>query len=65
MFRWFIFKNDNDNYSIVKYKYENQNLTKIIEREKAHESEIYTCIELNDGIIVSGLKDKLIKLWSN
>ena len=58
-------KNDKDNYSLVKYKYENQNLTKIVEREKAHESDIYTCIELNDGTIVSGGKDNLIKLWIN
>ena len=58
-------KNENGNYSIVKYKYENEDMKKIIEKEKVHESDIYTCIELNDGTIASGGSDKLIKLWRN
>ena len=55
--------NENNNHSLVKYKYENQNLIKIIEKEKAHTSYIYTCIELNDEIIASGGSDKIIRLW--
>ena len=59
--------NENGNYSIVKYKYENQNqnLKKIVEREKIHEGDIYDCYELNNEIVVSGGSDKLIKLWRN
>ena len=40
-------------------------MKKIIEREKVHESDILTCIELNDGTVVSGSCDNLIKLWRN
>ena len=58
-------KNEKGNYSIVKYKYENEDMKKIMEKEKAHENEIYTCIELNDGTIASGGSDNLIKLWKN
>ena len=58
-------QNENGNYSIVKYKYENEEMKIIIEKEKAHENQINTCIELNDGKIASGGDDKLIKLWRN
>ena len=58
-------KNENGNCAIVKYKYENQDMKKIIEKEKIHEGSIYSCIELNDGIVASGGNDKLIKLWRN
>ncbi len=49
----------------MKYKYEEQNLKKIVEKEKAHDSSIYSCVELNDGIIASGgFGDEYsIKLW--
>ena len=57
--------NENGNNSIVKYKYKKQNLIKIFENENAHEYMIFSCIEMNDGIIISGGKDCLIKLWSN
>ncbi len=49
----------------MKYKYEEQNVKKIVEKEKAHDSIIYSCAELNNGIIASGGNDKLIKLWKN
>ena len=58
-------KNENGNYSLVKYKYDNQDFKKIIEKEKAHEDDIFTCAELNDGTVASGGRDKLIKLWRN
>ena len=57
--------NENGNHSLVKYKYDNQDLKKIIEKEKAHENYIYTCVELNDGTVASGGSDNLIKLWRN
>ena len=49
----------------MKYKYENQEMKKIVEREKVHESNIYSCIELKDGTVASGSYDKLIQLWRN
>ena len=58
--------NENGNHAIAKYKYENENMNKIIEKEKVHESAINTCIEFNNGkIVASGSGDKLIKLWSD
>ena len=38
----------------MKYKYEEQNLKKIFEKEKAHDNIIWSCVELNDGTIASG-----------
>ena len=53
----------NGNHNLIKYKYENQNLIKIFEKEKAHDRDIYSCVELDNGIIASGGYDNLIKLW--
>ena len=47
----------------MKYNYEDQDLKKVIEKEKAHDKDIYSCVELNDGIIASGGDDYFIKLW--
>ena len=38
---------------------------KVVEKEKAHNSNIYSCVELNDGIIASGGAENLIKLWDD
>ena len=58
--------NENGNHAIAKYKYENENMNKIIEKEKVHTSDIYTCIEFNNGkIVASGSVDHSIKLWSD
>ena len=51
------------NHNLIKYKYENQNLIKIIEKKNAHDEDIYSCVELNEDIIASGGEDNLIKLW--
>ena len=41
-------------------------MNKIIEKEKVHTSNIYTCIEFNNGkIVASGSADNSIKLWSD
>ena len=48
--------------SLVKYKYEEQDLKKVVEKKKAHDNYIYSCVELNDGTIASGGDDYLIKL---
>ena len=49
----------------MKYKYEEQNLKKIFEKEKAYDGNIYSCIELYDGTIASGGRGDgySIKLW--
>ena len=58
--------NENGNNAIVKYRYDNENMVKIIEKEKIHESYIYTCIEFDRGkIVATGSADNLIKLWSD
>ena len=58
--------NENGNYAIVKYRYDNENMVKIIEKEKIHENNIYTCIEFDRGkIVATGSADNLIKLWSD
>jgi hypothetical protein len=50
----------------VKYKYDKEDLKKIVEKEKIHQgSYIYFCFELSDGTVVSGGNDFLIKLWKN
>ncbi len=54
---------ENWNNTLVRYKYDGQNLEKIVEKENAHNSNIFSCVELNDGTIASGGSDKLIKLW--
>ena len=41
-------------------------MVKIIEKEKIHESNIFTCIEFDRGkIVATGSADNLIKLWSD
>ncbi len=55
----------NSIHSLVKYKYENENLIEVIKKENAHSNYIWTCIELNNGIIASGGADSLIKLWTS
>ena len=58
--------NEKGNHCLVKYKYEQQNLIKIVEKENAHDDyNIYSCVELNDGTIASGGFDNLIKLWED
>ena len=58
--------NENGNNAIVKYRYDNENMVKIIEKEKIHENNIFTCIEFDRGkIVATGSYDKLIKLWSD
>ena len=49
----------------MKYKYEKQDLKKVVEKEIAHDKNICSCVQLNNGIIASGGADKLIKLWKD
>ena len=57
----FSIRDEKGNYSLIKYKYEEENLKKIIEKEKAHDSNIYSCVELNDGTVALGGCDYMIK----
>ena len=58
--------NENGNHAIAKYKYDNENMVKIVEKEKIHGSDIYTCIEFDGGkIVATGSGDYLIELWSD
>ena len=57
-------KDKNNINCIIKYKYEELNLNKIVEKKNAHYDNIYSVIELDDEIIASGGRDGLIKLWS-
>ena len=54
---------ENSKYSLIEYKYENNNLIKILSKNNAHSSHIYGLIEMNDGIIISCSNDKSIKYW--
>ena len=54
---------ENNNNSLVKYKYENQNFYKIFEKENASINRIMSCVELDDEIIAAGGYDISIKLW--
>ncbi len=53
----------NGYYSIEKYQYTQQNLNLIYSKEKAHDGNIYTCIELKDKTIITGSSDYYIKCW--
>ena len=46
--------NLNNNNHIMKYKYDKENLTTIFEKRRAQNNTIYNCIELSNGLIVSG-----------
>ena len=56
---------NNGSHCLIKYKYEDFDLKKIVEKEKAHDNNIYSCVELNDGTIASGGFDNFIKLWED
>ena len=56
-------KEKND-FKIIKFKYENNDLKKISEINQASTNLIYDVIELYDGSIVSCGYDNLIKIWS-
>ena len=51
------------NNILAKYYYDDYNLVKNIEKEKAHNAYINSVVELNDEIIASGGDGKQIKLW--
>jgi len=58
-------KDNNNNNTLVKYQCDdNLNLEKISEKEQAHSKEIFSCVGLNNGMIVSGGEDATIKIWS-
>ena len=54
---------ENKKNSLVKYKFEENTFTEIFIKENAHNIYIFSSIEMNNGTIISGSKDGLIKLW--
>ena len=54
---------ENNKYSLIEYKYENNNLIKILSKDNAHSSNIYGLIEMDDGMIISCSADNIIKYW--
>ena len=54
---------ENNKYSLIEYKYENNNLIKILSKDNAHSNNINGLIEMGDGMIVSCSEDKSIKFW--
>jgi len=54
---------ENNKYSLIEYKYENNNLIKILSKDNAHSGYIYGLIEMNDGMIISCSSDYSIKYW--
>ena len=53
-----------DSNGIIKeWKIEEDNLILISQKEKAHNHQINTLINIGDGHIASGSDDKLIKIW--
>ncbi len=58
-----VIEDKNENINICKYKFNDLNLEKVKEKEKAHNKMIYSCVEYKDEIIVSGGEDLIIKLW--
>jgi len=54
---------ENNKHSLIEYKYENNNLIKILSKDNAHSSYIRGLIEMNDGMIISCSDDKSIKYW--
>ena len=54
---------ENSKYSLIEYKYENNDLIKILSKDNAHSGYIYGLIEMNDGMIISCSSDYSIKYW--
>ena len=48
---------------IIQWKIEDDNIKKISKKENAHEDKIYTLLKLESGLILSGSRDKLVKIW--
>ena len=54
---------ENNKYNLIEYKYENNNLIKILSKDNAHSNNIFGLIEMNDGMIISCSSDNIIKYW--
>ena len=53
-----------DDKSIIReWKIEGDNLILISQKEHAHNDRIYTLLNMGNGYIASGSRDKLIKIW--
>ena len=52
-----------DNKRIIQWKIENDNLKLISIKENAHDDWIFTLAKLGNGLILSGSRDKSVKIW--
>ena len=52
-----------NNRRIIQWKIENDNLKLISKKENAHDNSIYTLSKLDNGLILSGSRDKSVKIW--
>ena len=51
------------NKRIIQWQIEGDNLQLISKKENAHESYIITLSKIGNGLIISGSKDKYVKIW--
>ena len=47
------------------YEYENENLKLVDKKENEYDDFIFSCIQMDDGTIITGERDNLIKLWDD
>ena len=56
-------KDENDKYSIVEYKFDNNDFIRIKSKEEAHNNDIYALLEIGNDKIASSSGDGDIKIW--
>ena len=56
-------EHNNENNSLIQFKYDNNELIKIKSKEFAHSDVIVGLIEMDDNIIISSSGDCSIKFW--
>ena len=52
-----------NNKRIIQWKIENDNLKLISIKENVHDDRIFTLSKLGNGLILSGSRDKSVKIW--
>ena len=58
-------KDENDKYSIVEYKFDNNDFIRIKSKEEAHNNDIYALLEIGNDKIASSSGDGVIKIWKS
>ena len=52
-----------ENKRIIQWKFEDNNLKLFAKKENAHNDKIFTLSKIENGTILSGSRDKLVKIW--